>query len=82
MRVLSLLLLLFLGGAALGARVSKPRVHERWRCTGCGAIQVKPYRTLPWTRRRGRELPCATCTGGAEPWTKHEYIGDAEGVRA
>ncbi len=57
--------------------MSSPRVHERWRCTGCGAVQVKPYRTLPWTRRRGRDLPCDTCTGGEEPWTKHEYVGDA-----
>ena len=55
--------------------MSKPKVHERWRCTECGTEQVKPYRTLPWTRRR-RELPCNTCTGGAEPWTKHEYVGD------
>lgn len=57
--------------------MSKPKVYERWRCTECGTERVQPYRTLAWTRKRGRELPCETCTGGTEPWTKHEYVADA-----
>ena len=58
--------------------MSRIRVHERWRCTVCGAKQVRGGRTLGWSRRRGRELPCATCTEGREPWTKHEYIEDVK----
>ena len=56
--------------------MAQPKVWERWRCRDCSAEQDRPYRTLAYTRRHGRELPC-DCNGRQEPWPRHDYVCDA-----
>ena len=57
--------------------MSRFRVYERWRCKTCGTERLHPGRTMAWVHREGISLPCVRCCPSREPWTDHEYIGDA-----